>query len=830
MPAIAGVTMAPMSSFGGGDGWRSPGEIVAGDMADTATAGAYNYLTAVPSPGSPTERGLAFNPATGHLILVSRNGNSIRLLDSISGADIGALNQEGVVTGGIFSMNMAAAGTDGAVYVANLTTNGATGGSAPFKIYKWNSESASEPGVFFAAPIDGFNGGVRLGDSFDMIDGAAGPIMVAGCGSGVIGYAVISATGAQAISSFTPTGPAAGDFRLGISFGPNGENDVWGRQTGGANTAKRTTYSVTGGVYSGPAAISVAGEAAMDVIKVNGVPLLATLEMNTAGTGKPNVRVYDVTTPATPSLAVTATTATGTLTANGNGVGSIKWGAVSGHTVNLYALCTNQGIQAFTVTVTGDITPPSVATSPASRSVYERGQTTFTVSGSGTPPLTYQWFKGDEIIPNATSPSYTINPVTPNDAGDYKCRVSNAAPTTADSTPATLTVLPGVNTTALTKVWNLGPTSRPYLSASDNSERGLDYNPANNRLYLVSRLPSLKVVALSGTDGAELGLLNTTGVSGGETAFPLDMIGVAADNAIYASNLSNVSTGADFKIYQWPDDSPDTTPGKLYDGNPIGGRIGDSMAVRGAGEGTQIVCGARNTNQLVIFTKDVTGFFIPNVITTDAPTGAFALSVAFGEGNTVWGKNSGGQLVLCSFDFTLGTGTVIASYNAAAGVPGTVTAIGVDTENHCLAALQVDNSDNIRLYQYSTATPPVLNLLDQEFFLTDNPNANAVGSVSLTAGKAFAVDANNGIVAYSVTKPPTGAPPVITDVTQTAGNVSFKLRGTIGKTYQIEKSSELTPAASWTPDGTVMQNAAEETVTRPIPPGSPRLYFRAREQ
>ena len=37
--------------------------------------------------------------------------------------------------------------------------------------------------------------------------------------------------------------------------------------------------------------------------------------------------------------------------ANGNGVGAVKWGAINGITATLYATNTNNGIQAFTVTV-----------------------------------------------------------------------------------------------------------------------------------------------------------------------------------------------------------------------------------------------------------------------------------------------------------------------------------------------------------------------------------------------------------------------------------------------------------------------------------------------
>jgi hypothetical protein len=243
----------------------------------------------------------------------------------------------------------------------------------------------------------------------------------------------------------------------------------------------------------------------------------------------------------------------------------------------------------------------------------------------------------------------------------------------------------------------------------------------------------------------------------------------------------------------------------------------------------------RNTNQFVIFTKDDLGFPVPHLITVaDAAPGAFGLGIAFGQGNTVWGKNGGTGVTLASYDLATGTGTVLAAFGTEV-VPGAGGPIAVDNANGCLAHIHTGDSDNVRLYRLPVPLPdPVpatLELLDQEFFFTDNPNGNGTGALAFGGGKLFALDTNNGLMCCTIAKPlPPAAPPVITDVTHSGGNVVFKLRGTPGKTYLIEKSAALDPAASWSADGTVTQAAAEETVTRAIAPGTPRMYYRAREQ
>ena len=77
---LAQATLTPLTSFGT-NGWLAPGSI--------------------PQLGTANnERGFAYNPVTNNLVLVSRTGGTnVRVLDGISGADLGGLNVTGI-TGG----------------------------------------------------------------------------------------------------------------------------------------------------------------------------------------------------------------------------------------------------------------------------------------------------------------------------------------------------------------------------------------------------------------------------------------------------------------------------------------------------------------------------------------------------------------------------------------------------------------------------------------------------------------------------------------------------------------------------------------------------------
>ena len=67
----------------------------------------------------------------------------------------------------------------------------------------------------------------------------------------------------------------------------------------------------------------------------------------------------------------------------------------------------------------------SITSQPASQTVDEGDNVTFTVTATGDGPLSYQWRKDGSNIGGATSDSYTITGATPADDGDYDVRVTN---------------------------------------------------------------------------------------------------------------------------------------------------------------------------------------------------------------------------------------------------------------------------------------------------------------------------------------------------------------------------------------------------------------------
>jgi hypothetical protein len=84
----------------------------------------------------------------------------------------------------------------------------------------------------------------------------------------------------------------------------------------------------------------------MDFAVIDGVQVLATVD-----TASSVVRVYDIGNVNAPHLLDSLTNIIGPSRDNSFGVGQVRFGAIAGNTATLYALNTNNGVQAFTLTV-----------------------------------------------------------------------------------------------------------------------------------------------------------------------------------------------------------------------------------------------------------------------------------------------------------------------------------------------------------------------------------------------------------------------------------------------------------------------------------------------
>lgn len=116
-----------------------------------------------------------------------------------------------------------------------------------------------------------------------------------------------------------------------------------------------------------------------------------------------------------------------------------------------------------TLTVSTAVVAPVITTQPAALSVPLGAAASFTVSASGTAPLSYQWRKGGSPIPGAISAGYSLAGVSSADAGDYSVVVTNSAGSATSAVarlsvllPPTITAAPASQTVSLGSSVTLG--------------------------------------------------------------------------------------------------------------------------------------------------------------------------------------------------------------------------------------------------------------------------------------------------------------------------------------------------------------------------------------
>src|SRR6266481_3419928 len=222
-----------------------------------------------------------------------------------------------------------------------------------------------------------------------------------------------------------------------------------------------------------------------------------------------------IVTPPANQKVVVGQTATFSITASGTAPLSYKWqknGAdINGATLASYttpaATAQDNGAQ-FRVVVSNSAgkatsgmaaltvdSPPTIVTPPANQKVVVGQTATFSITASGTAPLSYKWQKNGADINGATLASYTTPAATAQDNGaQFRVVASNSAGK-ATSNPATLTVNSPPECSPTLRVSLSPDTLWPpnhklvQITATLETSDGCDANPAVTLESITSNEP-----------------------------------------------------------------------------------------------------------------------------------------------------------------------------------------------------------------------------------------------------------------------------------------------------------------------------------------------------
>jgi hypothetical protein len=409
------------------------------------------------------------------------------------------------------------------------------------------------------------------------------------------------------------------------------------------------------------------------------------------------------------------------------------------------------------------------------------------------------------------------------------CRIriqsTNGAPVDWSDTAFTIKVVDTNANIDLQPLFGLAPGSRSYLpDSTGNAARGLAYCSSRDELYLVN-ITSLAVNVIDGSSGADKWILSVGGVTsvGSGSGFSLDKVGVTGDGVIYAGNVrvSVSDVSAPFKLYRWANSSIFTSPSVAYSGTagfPPGTRVGDTLAVRGAGTNTQILVGARNVNTVSLLTTTNGTNFSASLITTDANANQIGGCLAFGIANSFWGATNGLPPARFDFDPVSLVATTAQSFAATAVSPGT-GAFSADPPNSLIALVTlVDGADQLNVYDIvAEVTSPTL--LASWPVPGYNDNNFGLGEVCFGGDRLYALDTNNGLLAFRLIFP---GGPVTLSARLLGSNVRLSWPAA-ARGFLIERRNSA-GSGSWQPVPDLVNLNGTEHVATPTATGDSQFY------
>lgn len=270
-------------------------------------------------------------------------------------------------------------------------------------------------------------------------------------------------------------------------------------------------------------------------------------------------------------------------------------------------------------------TAPVIAGAPASVVAAVGSSATFSVSASGSAPLTYQWKRNGADIAGATSPSYTtVATALADTRSRYSVVVRNAAGT-ATSNEATLLVT-GIGIFA-GSIDDAGLADGPGASARFNDPKGLVFDKAGNLLVSDLRNSAVRKVTPAGQV--------TTAFSGDAVAWPWG-ITLDKDASIVVVTGQSVarldSAGKATILATVPTNTGDGRSSMFYAPSGVAFDSAGALYVTNGAGTRKVVPGGAVTILEGVDTEESWGtrFFYPRALTTDASGTVFVASLGGG--------------------------------------------------------------------------------------------------------------------------------------------------------------------------------------------------------
>jgi hypothetical protein len=826
------------------------------------------------APGTPNARAVAYNALSNHLYVITRSGfganpafsnYDFNVVNASNGDLLWKMNTNGITLGignGGIGLSSVVCSDDGAIYACNIAV--ASGGyinsvyddTRIFRIYRWADGNSNTVPVQIYSGDPAINAGIsgptstnRWGDSLAIRGTGMNTQLILDNNNANVRYVAILTPTDSTMTNWTQSG--LHQTSTGTSIGRSLEFGSGGTTTSGTFWQRRNATALIQSPFDlispidpvSPLVTSTAFTNALSGATIDSTRhLLIGISIYANALVAPDtVDLYEISDLTSPILLdqkpFPINSFTNHLGALPNAINKI---IRSGDKV--FAIEGGNGLLAFNIAA-GPPTAPAFTRQPENVRVIQGGTIAF--SAAVDQQASFQWRFGGANIAGATAQTFVLTNAQLANGGQYQVTASNIFGVST-SAIATATVYLPADEYSLQPIWKTAPGTQPYLSGINSgspNQRTIAYNALSNHLYVVARssgtTSNYVIFALNASDGSIVSALNTNGIYNGgavaEGGIGLVGIGVADDGAIYACNEVPDACGCGpngtpdslFRVYRWADGDTNTLPVQIFVGDPAGAtspvRWGDTLTVRGSGLNTEILLDSQLGNYAAVLKpadpsmSTFTNAFMV-VPSQSAPSfgSTIGRSLQFGSTNTLWQKRMGTPLRLSSYDLAGKSSAVVTNY---ANFGSAVGPVALDFGRNLLAGIDFNGSgstpDSLDLYDMSVPSAPLL-IAQYSFPTNQQPNNNFIGQAVFAGNRVWALDGNNGLMAFTIVGP---------QLTITmAGSYLVESWTTNVGPLTLQATPSLATPSVWTNVGTGSVSGSRYVVTNPPAGGS--LFYR----
>jgi hypothetical protein len=826
------------------------------------------------APGTPNARALAYNALSNHLYVITRSGfgnnpsfsnYDFNVVNASNGDLLWKMNTNGITLGvgnGGIGLSSVVCSDDGAIYACNIAV--AAGGyinsiyddTRIFRLYRWaDGNSNTVPVQIYSgdpainAGISGLTSTNRWGDSLAIRGSGLNTQIILDNNNANVRYVAILTPTDSTMTNWTTSG--LHQTVTGTSIGRSLEFGSGGTTTSGTFWQKRNATALIQSPFDllspidpvSPLVTTTAFTNALSGATIDSTRhLLIGVSIYANALITPDtVDLYEMSDLNSPILLDQKPFPINSFTNHAGALANaINKIIRSGDKV--FAIEGGNGLLAMNI-APGPPTAPAFTRQPENVRVIQGGTITF--SAAVDQQANFQWRFGGANIAGATAQTFVLNNAQLANAGQYRVTASNIFGVSTSAVAIASVYLPQ-DEYSLQPIWQTAPGTQPYLigiNGGSPNQRTIAYNALSNHLYVVARssgsTSNYVIFALNASDGSIVSALNTNGIYNGgavgEGGIGLVGIGVADDGAIYACNEAPDACGCGptgtpdslFRVYRWADGDTNTLPVQIFAGDPAGAtspiRWGDTLTVRGSGMSTEILLDSQLGNYAAILkpadpsmTTFTNAFMVVPSQNSPAFGSTIGRSLQFGSANTLWQKRMGTPFRLSSYDLAGHSSVTVTNLG---NFTSTLGPVAQDFTRNLLVGIDFNGSgstpDSLDLYDMSVPSAPLL-IAQYSFPTNQQGNANFIGQALFAGNRVWALDGNNGLMAFTI-----GGPQLT--ITTVGSNLVESWTTNVGP-LTLQATPSLASPSVWTNVGTGSVSGSRYSVTNPPAGGS--LFYR----